>query len=135
MVFNGTGPGEPDPAWALYEQVVVGDQLIAINDMPVRSSDEVSAILKGHVPGENVTVTVRSESGEERNLDITLYKFPSSSRTVYFIIPSILSFIFLVASLWIFGLRRNEPAGRAFSLFTSSLAIITGALFQYQHHS
>ncbi|NOH04625.1 MAG: hypothetical protein HND47_22990 [Chloroflexi bacterium] len=27
MVFNGTGPGEADPAWFLYEQVKVGDQL------------------------------------------------------------------------------------------------------------
>ncbi|MBC7877622.1 MAG: GAF domain-containing protein [Anaerolineales bacterium] len=129
MVFNGTGPSTPDPAWALYEQVVVGDQLIAINDTPVRSSDEVSALLQDLSIGENVTVTVRSESGEERSSAITLSEFPSSSRTVYFLIPSILSFIFIVASLWIFGLRRNEPAGRAFSLFTSSLAIITGAYF------
>ena len=26
-------------------------------------------------------------------------------------------------------MRRNEPAGRAFSLFTTSLAIVTGAYF------
>ena len=84
---------------------------------------------KDHFPGEEVKVTVRSESGEERVLTVTLYSFPSSSRTVYFVIPTILSAIFLAASLWIFGLRRNEPAGRAFSLFTSSLAIVTGTYF------
>ncbi len=129
MVFNGTGPGEPVPAWALYEQVVVGDQLIAINGITVQTAEEVRSVLKDRFPGEEVTVKVRSESGEERALNITLYAFPSSSRTVYFIVPSILSVIFLAASLWIFGLRRNEPAGRAFSLFTSSLAIITGTYF------
>ena len=43
--------------------------------------------------------------------------------------------IFLV-SLWIFGLRRTEPAGRAFSIFTSSLAIVIGTLFNLytSHH-
>lgn len=129
MVFNGTGPDEADPAWALYEKVNVGDQLLAINDTPVRSSLEIREILKGRFPGEDVTVTVLSAGGEKRNFDITLYSFPDVSRTVYFIVPSILGGIFLAVSLWIFGFRRNESAGRAFSLFTSSLAIITGAYF------
>ncbi len=129
MVFNGTGPSVPEREWALYSKVVLGDQLIAINGTQVRTSGEVQDLLMNQVPGENVTITVRSEGGEERVQNITLYKFPSSSRTIYFIVPSILSAIFLAASLWIFGLRRNETAGRAFSLFTSSLAIVTGAYF------
>ncbi|MBI3151218.1 MAG: GAF domain-containing protein [Chloroflexi bacterium] len=129
LVFNGTGPDQPDPAWDLYGKVVVGDQLLAINDVPVRSSSEVSEILRERVPGENITATVLSTSGDERTFDITLYAFPDSSRMVYFIVPSILGAIFLIVSLWIFGFRRNEAAGRAFSLFTSSLAIVTGAYF------
>lgn len=129
LVFNGTGPSAAVPAWALYDQVVIGDQLVAINGTSVKSSEDISAILGQHFPGEDVEVTVRSESGDERVLTVTLHNFPSDSRTVYFVIPAILSVIFLVASLWIFGLRRNEPAGRAFSLFTSSLAIVTGTYF------
>ena len=31
LVFNGTGPRDATPAWALFDQVEVGDQLIAIN--------------------------------------------------------------------------------------------------------
>ncbi|MBV5323478.1 hypothetical protein JZU51_01780, partial [bacterium] len=97
--------------------------------IPVTSSKDISAILKNHFAGENVEVTVQSESGEKRDVTVTLHNFPADSRTVYFVIPAILSVIFLVASLWIFGLRRTEPAGRAFSLFTSSLAIVTGTYF------
>ena len=129
LVFNGTGPRNGTPAWALFDQVVVGDQLVAINGEPVKSAGEIHAILQGRFPGEEVNVTVRSENDDERILSVTLHPFPSSSRTVYFVIPTILSAIFLAASLWIFGLRRNEPAGRAFSLFTTSLAIATGAYF------
>jgi signal transduction histidine kinase len=129
LVFNGTGSSAAVPAWALFDQVVVGDQLTAIDGTPVKSSEDIRAILEQHFAGENVKVTVRSENGEERTLTVTLHNFPSDSRTVYFVIPAILSVIFLAASLWIFGLRRNEPAGRAFSLFTSSLAIVTGTYF------
>ncbi len=130
MVFNGTGPNEPSPAWALYEKVSVGDQLTAINNIPVRSFDDVREVVSGKFfPGDTVTLSVLSRSGEELTIDTVLYPFPSSSSTLYLVIPSILSIIFLIVSLWIFGLRRNESAGRAFSLFTSSLAIITGAYF------
>jgi hypothetical protein len=129
LVFNGTGSSEADPAWALYKEVQVGDQLIAINGISVHSSFEIRNILRERVPGENITVTVLKTNGDTRTFDITLYAFPASSRTVYFIVPSILGAIFLAVSLWIFGFRRNESAGRAFSLFTSSLAIVTGAYF------
>ncbi|MBE0670245.1 MAG: GAF domain-containing protein [Anaerolineales bacterium] len=129
LVFNGTGPDDADPAWALYKEVEVGDQLLAINGTPVHTSLEVRQILNERVPGENVTATILKTNGEEKTVDITLYAFPEQSRTVYFIVPSILSIVFLAVSLWIFGFRRNESAGRAFSIFTSSLAIITGAYF------
>ncbi len=130
LVFNGTGPAESTPAWALFDQVKVGDQLVAIDDRLVASAEEIRAALKDRFPGEQVKVTVKPVNGE-RNYDVTvtLHSFPQSSRTVYFVIPLILSAVFLGASLWIFGLRRTEPAGRAFSLFTSSLAIVTGTYF------
>jgi len=129
MVFNGTRPGTLSPEWALANQVVLGDQLTAINDIPVQRDADVRNVLVNFFPGETVTLTIRSEDGVERSLPTVLNAFPSSSRFSQFILPSLLSFIFLIISLWIFGLRRNEPAGRAFSLFTSSLAIVTGAYF------
>ncbi|MBI5954765.1 MAG: GAF domain-containing protein [Chloroflexi bacterium] len=129
LVFNGTGPAESTPEWALFKQVEVGDQLIAIEGTPVSSGEQISNILKDRFPGEQVNVTVLRKNGSESSLTVTLHSFPASSRTVYFVIPTILSIIFLGASLWIFGLRRTEPAGRAFSLFTSSLAIVTGTYF------
>jgi len=128
MVFNGTGSSTGDE-WFLFRQVVVGDQLVAIDGTPVTNPRDVNAVLKAHEPKDDVSVTVRSEDMTERDLTVTLHTFPSSARVTYFVIPSILSIVFLGASVWIFGLRRTEPAGRAFSLFTSSLAIVTGTYF------
>ncbi|GAB4539011.1 MAG: hypothetical protein Fur002_03450 [Anaerolineales bacterium] len=129
LVFNGTGSSAPGPQWALYHQVNVGDQIIALNETPVSNAAEINAVLKNRAPGESVNVTARTPNGQERLFTITLYAFPNRDRATYFYIPSMLSAIFIAASLWIFGLRRNEPAGRAYSLFTTSLAIVTGAYF------
>ncbi|MBI5839002.1 MAG: GAF domain-containing protein [Chloroflexi bacterium] len=140
MVFNGSWPAEPTEAWGLYRQVTLGDQLIAVNGVEVKSSANVRDVLSGKipgtlpttlgfVPGDTIPITIRNEARQERTLNVTLHSFPASDQIVYFVVPSVLSLLFLAVSLWIFGLRRNEPAGRAFSLFASSLAIVTGALF------
>ncbi|MBL8090081.1 MAG: GAF domain-containing protein [Anaerolineales bacterium] len=129
MIFNDTEPNTTDLAWALSQEVKSGDQLIAINGAPVKSAAEVEQILSTRFAGESIKVSVLTLEGEARHFDVTLYAFPESGRTVYFYFPSILSAIFLIISLWIFGFRRTEAAGRAFSLFTSSLAIVTGAFF------
>ena len=129
LVFNGTGPADPTPEWALFDQVKVGDRLVAINGMPVTSAREFTTIERSLSRRTGAGDRRAGGRGEPARCTVTLNSFPQSSRTVYFVIPAILSAVFLAASLWIFGLRRTEPAGRAFSLFTSSLAIVTGTYF------
>ncbi|MBI5962972.1 MAG: GAF domain-containing protein [Chloroflexi bacterium] len=130
LIFNDTGPALAGSAWEFNRLVTSGDQLVAVNHVPVSSQKDVRKIITGHFfPGETIPLTVRFANGDTRDLDVTLRLFPSESITLYFIIPAVISLIFLIFSLWIFGLRRNEPAGRAFSLFASSIAIATGAFF------
>ncbi|HSQ39172.1 MAG TPA: GAF domain-containing protein, partial [Anaerolineales bacterium] len=140
MLKNTAGPSEPSKAWELYDQIEFGDQLTAVNGVPVRSFTDIENALRGIPPGalptetgfsagEMVPITIRSDSGEEQTFDVTLGIFPLADRVGYIVIPIILSGLFMIISLWIFGLRRGESAGRAFSLFTSSLAIVIGTLF------
>jgi signal transduction histidine kinase len=129
LVFNGTGQSGDSPDWKLFQEVTVGDHLVEINGKEVYTSEDIRNILINRFPGEQVTLTILSTNKERMEIPVTLHAFPASSRTVYFHISTILSIVFLIASLWIFGLRRTEPAGRAFSLFTTSLAIVTGTYF------
>jgi signal transduction histidine kinase/putative methionine-R-sulfoxide reductase with GAF domain len=128
LVFNDSGSN--DPAWKLNEQVVSEDQLIAINNIPVKSHRDVRNLLVGNfVPGDTVSITVKLKNGGTDVIDILLHPFPSNSVTLFFLIPTFISIVFLTISLWIFGLRRGEPAGRSFSLFTTSLGLATGLYF------
>ncbi|HEX2698481.1 MAG TPA: hypothetical protein VHM28_12295, partial [Anaerolineales bacterium] len=125
LLFNTLGSVKADaPEWALHNELVhLGDQLIAVNGVDVHSAAEAQNILNGFFPGETIPITVRTTTGEVKTLDVMLNAFPSADRTAYFLLPSIVSFLFLALSLWIFGMRRTESAGRAFSIFASSLSI------------
>lgn len=113
----------------------------------VHSARDVQNVLKGKIPGtiktdqgfvagETLPVTVRTAAGQIIELNVVLNNFPSADLTAYLIIPSILGFFFLIISLWIFGMRRTEQGGRSLALFASSLALVTGALFDlYTTHT
>ena len=136
MVFNALDTYEAGEHWALHEQgLTLGDQLVSVSGQPVSSGRDLDRLLRSLQVGQTIPLAVRTEAGPIRNLDVTLEPFPVADRVSYYLIPAILSLVFLGTSLWIFGLRRNEPAGRAFSMMTTSLAIVTGTLFDlYSFH-
>ncbi|MEO5888393.1 MAG: GAF domain-containing protein, partial [Anaerolineales bacterium] len=136
QVLNGIDTTEAGEDWALYELgFKLGDQLLTVDGQTISNAEDLDAVLDSHVVGQTVPVTIRTAEAAERTVDVTLEAFPAPDRIAYFILPASLSLVFLVISLWIFGLRRTEPAGRAFSVMTSSLAIVIGCLFDlYTSH-
>lgn len=136
LVLNGVDTTEAGKHWPLYTQrFKLRDQLVSVDDRQISNAANLSAILSSHRSGDIVPVTIRTFEGEVRTVQVTLQPFPRADQISYFILPASLSLIFLIISLWIFGLRRTEPAGRAFSVMTSSLAIVIGALFDlYTSH-
>ena len=128
LVFTDTG--SLTGAWEFNSQVSSGDQLKAVNGVEVNNSRDVRDVIVGNfVPGESVTLTIDFADGTTRDQVITLQQFPDDGVSVYVILPTLISFIFLALSIWTFGLRRNEPAGRAFTMFASSFSIVTGTIF------
>ncbi|PWH13337.1 MAG: hypothetical protein DDG60_10430, partial [Anaerolineae bacterium] len=74
--------------------------------------------------------------GEIFTFDVKLSRFSLTDQARFFYIPYLVGLVYLGASLWIFGLRRTETAGRAFSMMSSSVAIATaGLLSVYTTHS
>jgi signal transduction histidine kinase len=130
LVLNGTDTSEAGKSWPLYAQGFrLGDQLVSVNENPISNTRDLDRALRSLRIGQTVPVSLRMIEGELRTVDVTLQSFPAADRISYFVLPAILSLVFLAISLWIFGLRRTESAGRAFSMMTTSLAIVIGSLF------
>ena len=136
LVLNGSDTREAGKHWALYEAgFKLGDQLVSVAGQPISSSSDLRQMMRSWQIGQSVPVVMRTVEGEERAAEITLAPLSVTDQLSYFVLPAFLSFVFLIISLWIFGLRRTEPAGRAFSMMTTSLAIAIGALFDlYTSH-
>jgi signal transduction histidine kinase len=135
MVFNGVGQDSPQPTWSLFQDnsLALKYQLVKVNGVGVQSEAQIRKALPGPAgwqPGQAVPVVVRRiADGQEQTRSVTLQSFPASASTIYFIIPYIVGVLYLGISLWIFGMRRSEPAGRAFALFATSVSIASAGLF------
>ncbi len=135
MVLNGSDTRETGNHWQLYTLgFKLGDQLISVNGQQISNAKDLNHVLGTLQVGQSIPVVMRTAGGE-RAVDVILQSFPAFDRISYFVIPALLSLVFLGISLWIFGLRRTESAGRAFSMMTTSVAIGIGALFDlYTSH-
>ena len=130
MIMSPVGPRNPSDTWGLYNQGArYDDQLLSVSGEEVNNSNELEQVLGKYFPGETVPVVMKSADGEEITYDVELHRLPASDRTAYLFVPSIVGAAFFALSLWIFGLRRTEPAGRAFTVFVSSMAIVAGLFF------
>ena len=136
FVLNGSDTRVAGEHWFLYEQgFKLGDQLLSVDGHAITTDRSFKAALSSLKPGQTVPVVLRTIEGEMKTVNVPLRPFPAADQISYFVIPAFLSLVFLLISLWIFGLRRTEPAGRAFSVMTTSLAIIIGSLFDlYTSH-
>ncbi len=147
LVTNGVGPNTPASEWDLYQKINAldteatgfGYQLIGMasadgsNLVRPRSFRDVEHFLATYQPGDQVQVTFRNENDNERNgesvtFTITLSNFPVTEQVRFFYLPYAIALVYLAVSLWIFGLRRSETAGRAFSIMASSVAVVTAGL-------
>ncbi len=147
LVTNGVGPNNPGIEWDLYQKIEAlnpdstgfGYQLVALasadgsNPVIPQSFRDVEAFLARYRPGDQAQVTFRNENdgaqkGETVTFTITLSQFPPTDQIRFFYLPYLIGLVYLAASLWIFGLRRSETAGRAFSILASSVAVVTAGL-------
>jgi len=140
MVTNGVGPDGDAENWPLYDAGLnsFGDQLKSLSILDANNNSietiqptkfsQITTLLKNHVVGEKISATFLDEQGQTKKFTVPLTAFPFADQMRYFILPYIVGIIYLFVSLWIFGWRRSETAGRAFSVLASSAAIVVGCL-------
>ena len=83
LVKNAASPGQPDSVWPLHDLgVESGEQLIRVGGQSVHSSREVEQVLSRYFPGEDISVTLRSQEGITTTYNITLQLFPARDRNL-----------------------------------------------------
>lgn len=138
MVVNDVHKNSPPMEWgALRAGIQTPSQILEVNHQPVQTAGEVARILENFHPGETIPVKVRNlTTNEVLIVDVDLSRFPDNDRMNFLYLPYLTGLIYLGASLWVTGLRRNDPAGRAFSVMSASVAIGLAGLFNvYTTHT
>jgi signal transduction histidine kinase len=130
MMSNGVGPRAVE-TWPAYAQGLdtFGTQLTRINGEPVFAPQQMQAELRKYSVGQGISITIADPSGVERTMEITLQAFSFTDQIAFLYIPYFIGLVYLLCSIWVFSLRRNDAAGRAFVMFSTSIAITLGTLF------
>ncbi|HNB51523.1 MAG TPA: GAF domain-containing protein, partial [Anaerolineales bacterium] len=133
MMVNGVGPQAPE-FWPAYAQGLdkfsKHYQLTAINGEAVFTPQEMQKVLKQFAVGETVTLGYTDlDDQSQATLEIVLQPFPVADQIAFLYVPYFTGLIYLLSSIWVFTLRRNDAAGRAFVMFATSVAIALGTLF------
>ncbi len=128
MLFNGIQLSEE--GWPAYRQgVTTGDRLLSIDGRPVRDVVEMKQALAPYQVGDPVTLQVQTPRGATEEIQIRLAAFPLGAQLTFFYFPYLVGLLYLVAAVWVFAIRRGYASGRAFSLFSVSVALTCGLLF------
>ena len=129
MIFNSVGP-QSDSSWEGIDRgLAIPQQLEAIDNVGVKSSEEMIAVLSKKKVGESVTLHYLDEGAVKNSANIILRAFPRDDFLAYFIFPYIVGLAYFIIGVYVFYSRRDHGSGRAFAISCGSIALLTGGLF------
>ena len=129
LALNSSGPSQSE-AWELQKHhLPFGYRIQAVNGEAIFSLAQLRDFLKQRSIGEQVLVSLVNQSGETQTYPVTLRQFSSTDFIAYFVTPYLIAIAYLACSLWVFVFRRRDNTGKAFAIFTTSVAIVVSTLF------
>jgi signal transduction histidine kinase len=129
LAFNTAGP-QGSPAWEIHNlNLPFGYRLLALDGQELQNTSQLYLLLEQQQVGDRVEVSVADPDGQSIDYTVILQQFPLSDLFSLFLIPWLTGLLYLASSLWVFGFRRRDAAGQAFSIFTASVAVLLMGLF------
>jgi signal transduction histidine kinase len=129
FAFNNIIPDENWGAEGL--NLGIEDHLLAIDDIRMRSRQEVNEYLSEKSPGETVEITVFSNGEMLNTYRITLIRLTLLDQFIYVQIPLILAAICFFCALWIFRAYQTNTAANSLTMLAASIAIVLGTVFDF----
>lgn len=106
-----------------------GYQVQAVDGQQVGSVAEMRGVLNQHQPGQLIYLDIAHPQEGSRSVSVELSRLSVLDQLGYFVAPYLTGLIYLLSALYVFVIRRNDPAGRAFSIFSGATAISLATLF------
>jgi signal transduction histidine kinase/transcriptional regulator with GAF, ATPase, and Fis domain len=130
--FTKTPKFITDEVWPIEElDLGLNDQLIALNEHQVQTSLDVTNVLSHSDPGDEITLTIAPQTGAPFQTSITLIRFSGITRFLYIYSPLIAALLCYIAGLWVYGDQRKDTINIAYVVFTTSVAIMLSAYFDF----
>jgi len=121
VVSQITSPGWP----ARSNGVIFADRLLTLNGQPIRDASALMTFLQQNGT-QPVQASFTRRAGGTFKLTITpLAQPPLGNLFTLFIVPYLVSLVFIGIGLWTYTLRGDQRAGRALLAFTSALSMAT----------
>ena len=128
-LIAGIEPTTPGTLEAVKQGLEFNNRLVEIDGKQVSSAADLQSVLNGNQVGQKVEVVIQARSGHMSALEVTLQSLPFKDQFNFFIAPYMVSLIFLGTGFWVVRLRRADAAGRAFAIFSTSVALCLAGLF------
>ena len=125
VIVGGAGLEWP----ALEAGARPGERLAAIDGVALGSRAELERHLAARAVGQVVTLGLVGETGQARQVTVTLSRFPVVALGMLFDLPVAVGLLHLGIGLLVFRLRRDEAAGQALALFCALAAVALATSF------
>lgn len=105
-------------------------RIIRINGVPIKNQAEFKRMIYDRRIGQKISVEVTTPDGQTQNFNsIELIAFPANDFLKLFWLPYSIGVIYLLLGFWVYWIRGDTPAGRAFVYFAACSAIVNLLLF------
>lgn len=128
LIISGSRPIAPGPSSEAL-RLPFGHQVQAVDGQHVSSVAEMRDVLEQHQPGQVVDLDIAHPQEGARRVAVELSQLSVLDQLGYFIAPYLTGLIYLLSALYVFVIRRHDPAGRAFAIFSGATAISLATLF------
>jgi PAS domain S-box-containing protein len=112
------------------------EQLTSLNDMPMKSVQQVNLFLSKNGNAPVLFEFVQPEGETKWQMLVTPIQMPITDFISLFAIPYVVGLVFLFIGLWAYRLRGGLRASRALLVFASAVSIATSTFFDMNttHH-
>jgi signal transduction histidine kinase/GAF domain-containing protein len=88
-------------------------------------------VLSHFLPGDDITLTISSNTRDIFITEITLIKFSGTAHLLYIYFPLIAAILCFLSGLWIYSDQRRDLINVAYVIFSTSVAIMLSTYFDF----